>query len=137
VACCGHTVSNPEVFEVASILSFSIVCGLAPVVVVTSTVNGNDAPSAASLDNLTIISNIKELLSKKSLDDTDVVPKIINNTHKIKMQKISKIINNTHKIKMQKIPKIINNTHKIKMQKIPKIINNTHKIRMQKIPTFI
>ena len=97
MACCGHTVSNPEVFEVASILSFSIVCGLAPVVVVTSTVNGNDAPSAASLDNLTISSNIKELLSKKSLDDTDVVPKIINNTHKIKMQKISKIINNTQR----------------------------------------
>jgi len=91
VVCCGHTVSNPEVFEVATILSFSVVCGLAPVVVVTSTANGNDAPSAAPLDNWTIISNIKELLSKKSLDDTDVVPKI-NNTYTIKMQNIPILI---------------------------------------------
>ena len=86
LVCCGHTVSNPEVFEVATILSFSV-CGLTPVVVVTSTVNGNCVPSTASLDNWTIISNIKELISKKSLDDTDVVPKINNNTHTIRMQK--------------------------------------------------
>lgn len=71
---CGHTVSNPEVFEVATILPFSV-CGLEPVVVVTSTVNGNNVPSVTSLDNLTIISNIKELLSKKSLVDTAPVPK--------------------------------------------------------------
>lgn len=71
---CGHTVSNPEVFEVATILSFSV-SGLEPVVVVTSTVNGNNVPSVTSLDNLTIISNIKELLSKKSLVDTAPVPK--------------------------------------------------------------